>query len=180
MERDKDQGSNTRRREPASWVPEEHVITECYPVFPAHAVDYPRIAGQPDAQLNVSYLVNRVCRQVALSRSRVIGGRGRKEVPMDADCYGEIACSLSAFAPLRTCSAYDTLMGILDEYPPHDGINYLRSLIDATPTTNCRACAAEFNVRLPHVCAPRDQSRNGRDVAKVYRALGHAVGSRAR
>ncbi|MGA8809583.1 MAG: hypothetical protein WB973_17065 [Thermoanaerobaculia bacterium] len=176
MEREIEEGANVGRRAPASWVPEEHVITECYPVFPPHVVAYPRIKGQPDAQLNVSYLVNRVCRQVALSRSRVIGGQGRKGVPMDAG-YFEIDCSLSAFAPQRTSSAYETLMALLEEYPRNDGTDHLRSVIEAIPVANCRACAAEFNVRLPHACAPRDLAENGRYLAKAYRALDRTLRS---
>lgn len=176
MEREMEQGANVGRRAPASCVPEEHVITECYPVFPAHVVDYPRIPGQPDAQLNVSYLVNRTCRQVALSRSRVIGGQGRKGVPMDAG-YFEIDCSLSAFAPQRSSSAYETLMAILDEYPRNDGTDHLRCVIEAIPVANCRACAAEFDVRLPHVCAQRDISRNERYLVKAYRTLDRTLAS---
>jgi hypothetical protein len=180
MERETDQGSTGLRREPASWVTEEHVITECYPVFPTHVVDYPHIDGHPDAQLNVSYLVNTACRQIANSRSRVTGGRGREGVPLHADSYNAIVWSLSAFAPLHTSSAYDTVMRILEEYPRNDGIDYLRGLIDGTPITNCRACAAEFDVRLPHRCAPRDLSRNSRVVAKAYRAFDRAMGSLVR
>jgi hypothetical protein len=169
MEREKDQVSNARR-EPESWVPEEHVITESYPVFPPHVVDYPRIKGQPDAQLNVSYLVNRVCRKVALSRSRVIGGQGRKGVPMDAG-YLEIDCSLSAFAPQRTSSAYETLMAILDEYPRNDGTDHLRGVIEQISIMDCRACGVEFNVRVPHVCAQKDLLSKRRAFAAFYPQL---------
>lgn len=165
MERDMDQGSNVGRREPASWVPEEHVITECYPVFPTHDVDYPHIDGQTDGQLNVSYLVNRACRQAAISRSRVIGGRPRTRADTDTKSYPEIEWSLSAFGPLHTSSAYDTLMAILDEYPRNDGTDHLRSLIEAIPVAYCRACAAEFDVRLAHVCAPRNVASKRRAVA---------------
>lgn len=180
MQSEKSQESNAHRREPESWVPEEHVITESYPVFPTHGVAYPHINGQADGELNVGHLVNRVCRQVALSRARVIGGLGRKGVPMEAVSYSEIECSLASFAPLHSSSAYETLMAILDEYPRNEGTDHLRKLIDATPTAYCRACGAEFNVRVLHACTPQDPSRNGRKVAKAYRALDRALGSRTR
>jgi hypothetical protein len=180
MQSEKNQESNAHRREPESWVPEEHVITESYPVFPTHGVAYPHINGQADGELNVSHLVNKACHQVALSHAQVIGGRGRKKSSMVAVSYSEIECSLASFAPLHSSSAYETLMAILDEYPRNEGTDHLRKLIDATPTAYCRACGAEFNVRLLHACTPRDLSRNGRQVAEAYRALDRALGSRTR
>ena len=180
MERETDQGSNAYRREPESWVPEEHVITEAYPVFPPHSVHHPHIKGEPDLELNVSYLVNRVCRQVALSRPQVIGGPGRKGVPMEAVSYSEIECSLACFAPLHSASAYETLMAILDEYPRNEGTDHLRRLIDATPTAYCRACGVKFNVRVPHACTKQDLARNRREVAKSWRTLDRVLMPRAR
>jgi hypothetical protein len=179
MERKKDQGSDARRREPESWVPEEHVITATYPEFPPHFVHYPHVKGEPDLELNVSCLVNRVCRQAAVSRRQVIGGLGRKGVSMKVVSNFEIECALACFGPLHSSSAYEALMAILDEYPRSEGTDHLRRLIDATATAYCRGCGVKFNVRLPHACTKQDLARHRREMAKCWRSLDRVLMPRA-
>src|SRR5258708_29700740 len=133
MDIDTNKRAKPCRREPTAWVPEEHVITESYPVFPEHVVDYDD--DQFGGQLNVSFLVNKACRDRAITRSRVIGGPTseptRQPFPFEqTPAYREIDPFLAAFGRQRGAAVYETPVAIPAEYPPHHRTAYPRSLLD--------------------------------------------------
>jgi hypothetical protein len=156
-------------REPSDWVPEKQVITETFPVFPAHAI------ALPDGQTPwypFGFMVNRACRYVAQSRQRIIGGARRpKPVPAtpepleETHTYIDMMLLLSAFGPRKETSAHRSVESLLDEYPTNDGTDLLRRALQAITTVNCQQCGSSFDVREPHSCAPCD-------VEKVARATG--------
>ncbi len=70
-----ERGASIGRRAPASWVPEEHVITECYPVFPTHVVDYPHARHDKSWVEDVRRELSTLCDDmpIVLVRSNEIG-----------------------------------------------------------------------------------------------------------